>query len=109
VPPSDHLPSTFGIRNPVAEGALDRGGELAAGRDFFMTNNPHQGGQNRSQPTTPKRLLCALRTTSGACSVPQTGIASRETMALQEALAALLLPGASHGYQLATTLQAELG
>src|SRR5579859_4049012 len=30
-------------------------------------------------------------------------------MALQEALAALLLPGASHGYQLVTTLQAELG
>ena len=30
-------------------------------------------------------------------------------MALQEALAALLLRGASHGYQLVTTLQGELG
>jgi len=30
-------------------------------------------------------------------------------MALQEVLAALLLPVASHGYQLVTTLQAELG
>lgn len=30
-------------------------------------------------------------------------------MALQEALAALLLPGAAHGYQLMTTLATELG